>query len=362
MLAQMDATGQAGVMDPATLHSDAVVVDTHNDLLMLTTRRPVEQQATYFRGTWLPQLRQGGVDVQVLPVYIEGGQRPEGALRQTLKMVESGWRVAKGNPDDVQVCLNGADVDAARAAGRIALVLALEGCEAVGTDVQLLETMFRVGVRVASLTHFGRTLLADGSGEDAAGSRLTRAGVEAVGLMEELGLMLDVSHLGAVGVDHVLEIARRPVIATHSSSYELRGHHRNLTDERLKGIAAGGGVVNVNLFAGFLSDNEAEFTVQRAVDHIEHVADVCGPGAVGLGPDFIDQVFAELYPLATELWVEGIDAKRLVPGLEGPAGLPLITQELMRRGWAEQDVRAVVGGNDLRLFRSELGVPLARRL
>jgi membrane dipeptidase len=348
-------------MDPRELHSDAVVVDTHDDLLMLTSRRPKAQQAEYFRTEWLPELRAGGVDVQVLPVYVDDEFRPEGALRQTLKMVESGWTIAEGNPDEVAVCLTGAEVDEVVASGRIALVLALEGCEAVGRDVELLSTLFRVGVRVASLTHFGRTLLADGSGEDPAGSRLTCAGVEAVAAMEDLGLLLDVSHLGAIGVDHVLEIARRPIIATHSSAYELRGHHRNLTDERLKGIAAGTGVVNVNFFAGFLDEDPAQHTVGRLVDHLEHVAAIAGVGAVGLGPDFLDKVFSELHPTLESLVVEGVDAKRYVPGLEGPSGLPLVTEELVRRGWSEADIRAVLGGNDLRLFRAELGVPLSER-
>lgn len=347
--------------DVLQLHHDAVVVDTHDDLLMLTTRRPRSHQAEYFRTDWLPQLRAGGVDVQVLPVFIDDEFRPEGALRQTLKMVESGWTIAEGNPDDVAICLNGSDIEAALASGRIALVLALEGCEAVGRDVELLSTLYRVGVRIASLTHFGRTLLADGSGEDPAGSRLTRAGIEAVAVMEELGLLLDVSHLGAVGVDHVLELARRPVIATHSSAYELRGHHRNLTDERLKGIAAGGGVVNVNFFAGFLSDERDGHTVARLVDHIEHVAQIAGVGAVGLGPDFLDQVFTELYPTVTSMITEGVDAKQYVPGLEGPSGLPLVTEELVRRGWAQGDIRAVLGDNDLRLMSAELGVPLSAR-
>ena len=348
-------------MDALQLHADAVVVDTHDDLLMLTSRRPKAQQAEYFRTSWLPQLRAGGVDVQVLPVFVDDEFRPEGALRQTLKMLESGWTIAEGNPDEVAVCLTGADVDAAVASGRIALVLALEGLEAVGRDVELLSTLFRVGVRVASLTHFGRTLLADGSGEDAAGSRLTRAGVEAVAAMEELGLLVDVSHLGARGVDHVLEVARRPVIATHSSAYELRGHHRNLTDARLQGIAAGGGVVNVNFFAGFLAEERSGHTVARLVDHLEHVAEVAGIGAVGLGPDFLDHVFGELHPGLTELWVEGVDAKAYVPGLEGPAGLPLLTEELVRRDWSEPEVRAALGGNDVRLLRAELGVPLSAR-
>ena len=347
--------------DALALHHDAVVVDTHDDLLMLTSRRPKAQQAAYFRESWLPQLRDGGVDVQVLPVYIDDEYRPEGALRQTLRMIESGWTIAEGNADQVAVCLTGAEVDEVLASGRIALVLALEGCEAVGRDVELLQTLFRVGVRVASLTHWNRNQLADGSGDDSAGSRLTSAGVEAVALMEELGLLVDVSHLGALGVDHVLEVARRPIIATHSSAYELRGHHRNLTDARLKGIAAGAGVINVNLFAGFLDEDPDRATVARAVDHIEHVADVAGLGSVGLGPDFLDQVFSELHPGVDSLLLEGIDVKRYVPGLEGPRGLPLLTEELVRRGWSDEDVRAVLGGNDLRLFRAELGVPLSAR-
>ena len=348
-------------MDALALHHDAVVVDTHDDLLMLAARRPRAEQASYFREAWLPQLRNGGVDVQLLPVFVDDEFRPEGALRQTLRMLESGWTIAEGNSDEVAICLTGSDIDVALAEGKIALVLALEGCEAIGRDVELLSTLYRVGVRVASLTHFGRTLLADGSGEDPAGSRLTKAGVDAVAVMEELGLLVDVSHLGALGVDHVLELARRPVLASHSSAHELRGHHRNLTDERLTGIAAGGGVVNVNLFAGFLSDSPAGHTVARVVDHLEHVAGTAGPAAVGLGPDFLSQVFAELYPGVRSFDVEGVDALAYVPGLEGPAGLPLVTAELVERGWAAQEIRAVLGGNDLRLFRAELGVPLAER-
>ena len=119
----------------------------------------------------------------------------------------------------------------------------------------------------------------------------------------------------------------------------------------------------VSAALGRLADHmtRAADTVARLVDHLEHVAEVAGTGAVGLGPDFLDQVFAELHPGVTELWVEGVDAKAYVPGLEGPAGLPLLTEELVRRGWSEPDVRAVLGGNDVRLLRAELGVPLAAR-
>lgn len=346
-----DATIQA-------LHHDAVVADTHNDLLMLVARKPAAEQAAYFRDVWLPQLKAGGVDVQVLPVFIDDDFRPEGALRQTLRMIEAGHRVAERNADAVQLCTTGEEIDAALADGRIALVLALEGCEAVGTDVGLLESLARLGVRMASFTHFGRTALADGSAEDAAGSRLTRAGIEALQLLEELGVLVDVSHLSAGGTDHVLELARRPVVASHSSAYALQAHHRNLTDERLKGIAASGGVVGVNFFFGFIDPLNP--TVARVVDHIEHVASIAGIDHVGLGPDFIQQVMVEGTPPICMTDFEGLDLMTTVDGLAGPDGLPLVTAELVRRGWPERDVRKVLGENWLRVFRSELGRPAGR--
>jgi membrane dipeptidase len=340
--------------DAERLHHDAAVVDTHNDLLMLVARQTAGRQADYFRIHWLPQLQAGGVDVQVLPVFIDDDYRPEGALRQTLRMIEAAHRVAEANSDSVALCRTGTDIDDALASSRIALVLALEGCEAVGVDVPILATLFRLGVRMASFTHFGRTALADGSAEDAAGSRLTGAGVEAVGLMESLGMLVDVSHLSAAGTDHVLELAKRPVVASHSSAHALRRHHRNLTDERLKGIAATGGVVGVNFFYGFIDPDEP--TVARLVDHIEHVASVAGIDHVGLGPDFVKEVFEQLTPpIAGPVDFEGLDGSTVIPGLDGPAGLPLVTAELVQRGWPEVDIRKVLGDNWLRVFRAELG-------
>src|SRR3954467_498914 len=206
---------------------------------------------------------------------------------------------------------------------------------------------------MVSFTHFGRTALADGSAEDGAGSRLTAAGIAAVHLLEELSVLIDVSHLSAAGSDHVLELATRPVVASHSSAHALCQHHRNLTDTRLKGIATTGGVVGVNFFYGFI--DPANPSVDRLVDHIEHIASVAGIDHVGLGPDFIKEVFEELpLPPDGEL-LGGFDDKLTIPGLDGPTGLPLVTEALVRRGWRLNDIRKVLGDNWLRVFRSDLG-------
>ncbi|GLW07789.1 peptidase [Microtetraspora sp. NBRC 13810] len=341
--------------ESAALHRRAVVADTHNDLLMAVSARRPDRWASFFRAQWLPQLRDGGVNVQVLPVFIDDQYRPEGALRQTLRMIECAHTLAEGNADAVRLCLDAEQIDQTLAEGRIALVLALESAPGIDASVELFATMHRLGVRVASIAHWRRTPLADGSGEDATGGRLTEAGVQAVREMERLGIVFDVSHLGAAGVGHVLELATRPVIATHSSARALRDHHRNLTDDQLRGVAATGGVVCVNFLPGFLAEDPVDFTVERLLDHIEHVAEVAGVDHTGLGPDFVREVMIDLTPPCCEdTGVDGLDVLATLPGIEGPRGLPLVTQGLVKRGVPEEDILKIVGGNVLRLLRSEL--------
>lgn len=336
-----------------TLHDRAVVADTHNDLLMGVSARPHEQWAEFFRERWLPQLVAGGVNLQVLPVFIDDDYRPEGALRQTLRMIECAHVIAEGNPDAVRLCRTGAEIDQALADDKIALVLALESMPGLDASVELISTVHRLGVRVASIAHWGRTPLADGSGEDATGSGLTSYGVAALREMERLGIVFDVSHLGASGVAHVLELATRPVMATHSSVRALRDHHRNLTDDQLRAVAATGGVICVNFFAPFLTDGEP--TLEHLLDHILHAVDVAGIDHVGLGPDFIREIMDELTrPCCDGVNTRGVDPKSAIPGLEGPTGLPMVTEGLLRRGLGEKEVAQVIGGNVHRFFQEQL--------
>ncbi|WP_084957729.1 dipeptidase [Thermoactinospora rubra] len=337
------------------LHEQAVVADAHNDLLMAVSARPREWWPEFFRERWLPQLRAGGVRLQVLPVFIDDQYRPEGALRQTLRMIECAHVIAEGNPDAVRLCRTGAEIDQALAERKIALVLALESMPGIDASIELIATMHRLGVRIASIAHWGRTPLADGSGEDATGSGLTSHGVAALREMERLGIVFDVSHLGASGVAHVLELAAKPVMATHSSARALRDHHRNLTDEQLRGVAATGGLICVNFLAAFLTEGEA--TLDDLLDHFEHIAGVVGVDHVGIGADFIREVMDDLTPqwcCETPPMVRGIDARAAIPGLEGPSGLPMVTEGLLKRGFSEEDTLKIMGGNMHRFLKERL--------
>lgn len=344
----------ADVVDARALHDDAVVVDTHNDLILLVDHFDRKQQPDHFGRFWLPELRAGGVDVQVLPIFIDEPFQTEGALRRTLLLAERIHELAEEHADDVAVCLTGADIDAAVAAGRIALVIALEGSHAVGQDPAIIRSLWRVGVRMASFTHFGRTFLADGSAfDDSSNSRLTPQGIEVLAEMERLGMVFDLSHLGAAGVDHVLELATRPVIASHSACLGLQDIHRNLGDAQIKAIAASGGVVGVAAAIPFFIGPD-EPTAERAVDHIEHVIEVAGIDHVGIGPDFVDDYYQAVYGgwvLPPDLAEDFTDAE-----VSRPSDLPKLTEVMVRRGFGADDIRKVLGGNFLRVFREVLGV------
>jgi len=329
------------------------VADAHNDLLMLVQH--FRDDAGYFQRNWLPQLRAGQVATQVLPVYVDEEWLPELALRQTLRLIETALATI-GSCPELTLCTEPGDVASALAGGQIGIVLALEGCPAVGPDVELLATFARLGVRVASLTHFGRNSLADGSAEDGTGGRLTRAGVRAVSLMQSLGLLVDVSHLSLAGTRHVLDITQAPVLATHSSCRALREHHRNLPDAELAAIAATGGVIGINFFPLFISAGTP--AISDVIDHIEHAAGVAGVEHVGLGPDFTREIAEVLYGGGHV--IEGCDMAATVPGAAGPADLPAVAAAMSDRGFSPADVAAVMGGNLRRLLNESIGGPPRR--
>jgi membrane dipeptidase len=173
--------------------------------------------------------------------------------------------------------------------------------------------------------------------------------------MERLGMLMDVSHLSMAGTEHVLELASRPVIASHSSARAVLDHHRNLRDDVIRRIAALGGVVGVNLFYGFVDPRMP--TIDRVIDHIEHVAAVGGIDHVGIGPDFIHEHAMELYSNYPDFQIEGMTLLGSIEGLEGSRQLPNLTDAMLRRGFTEGDVRKILGENFLRVFGQVMGVP-----
>ncbi len=304
------------------------VADSHLDLLLAVRHQRERGHDDPFGAFWLPQLKSGGVRLQVLPVCTEEQFAGEGALRRCLLLLEEARRLADVHGDDVAIVTSDDELDACLESGRIALLLAIEGAEPVGRDLEVLDVLWRSGVRMCSLSWNRRTMLADGIGETDTGGRLTSLGVAAVGRLEELGVVVDVSHLSEAGFFHLAEVARKPFIASHSSCRAVCDHPRNLSDDQLRVVAERDGFVALNAFGPFLS--EVAPTISDLVDHVEHAMTMVGIERVGLGTDFIDDVAQVVDPVLTGVLVD-LSSMPVTHGLQRPADYPALASALGER-------------------------------
>jgi membrane dipeptidase len=304
------------------------MADCHDDLLMGVVHQQERGHADPFGDFWLPQLREGGVVLQVLPIYTEQQFIGEGALRRALRYVETAWQIADRHADDVALVTTASEMHEAIDSGRIAMVLAFEGMEPVGHEVDVIDSFWRMGVRMASLTWNRRTMFADGLGESATGAGLSSLGVAAVERMEELGMIVDVSHLSDAGFEHIARVAQRPFVASHSSCRAVHGHPRNLSDEMLRAIADSGGFAGMNAYGGFVGD--AHPGVAEYVDHIAHAVQVVGAERVGLGCDFVADLFVHMDPIVGGILLQP-DQLGTIKGIERPAVLAALGPRLVER-------------------------------
>jgi membrane dipeptidase len=353
------------------IHDDLPVVDGHNDLPWAIHLHAEGDLDRADPGTPLPQfhtdverLRRGGVGVQFWSVYVPS--RSPAPLRQTLEQIDLTLRMIDRNSADLQLARTTKDIADIRAAGKIACLLGAEGGHAIEGSLAALRMLHTLGVRYMTLTHAENVPWADSATDEPAHGGLTDFGVEVVHEMNRIGMLVDISHVSVDTMRDALEVSRAPLIASHSSAAALTDHPRNIPDEVLRGVAGAGGVVMVNFFPGFVLQAAAEMTrgmfeVHRALqseltddrevdarmramqlenpiprgsvddvaDHVEHVARVAGVDHVGLGSDF-----------------DGIETTPI--GLEDVSTYPAITERLLARGWSEEDVRKVLGGNALR--------------
>lgn len=321
------------------------MADCHDDLLMGVVHQQERGHADPFGDFWLPQLREGGVVLQVLPIYTEQQFIGEGALRRALRYVEAAWQIADRHAHDVALVTTASEMHAAIESGRIAMVLAFEGMEPVGHEVDVIDSFWRLGIRMASLTWNRRTMFADGLGESATGAGLSSLGVAAIERMEDLGMIVDVSHLSDAGFEHIARVAKRPFIASHSSCRAVHGHPRNLSDEMLRAIADSGGFAGMNAYGGFVGD--AGPGVPEYVEHIAHAVEVVGADRVGLGCDFVADIFVQLDPIVGGILLEP-DQLGTIRGIERPADLaalgPLLVERLGPEAAAQVSSGTLVAG------------------
>jgi membrane dipeptidase len=323
-------------------HRDARVVDAHSDILMdVRLRRRggelVGPEDHTLQRYHLPGLTAGGVNALVLALYVEPYFR-EAMLRETLLMIDDLHEEIAESDGAIRLIRTREDVD--RPGPGLDVLLSIEGVESLAADLGILRLLFTLGLRALGLTWFGRTMAADGSGESETGGGLTRFGRDVVRECNRLGILVDVSHLSERGFWDVLAIAQGPVIASHSNARAVSEHHRNLTDEQLRAIAQTGGCVGLNAYRPFVDEEPARQTLDRLLDHGDHMAGVMGPGHVGLGLDLLE-------------YDPGFKGAA-VEGLRDHPELPALTTRLLERGAGEDEVRGILGENWLRIWREVL--------
>lgn len=315
-----------------SLHRAALVFDAHADTLTEMTDRGYDLDGGP-EGSHLdlPRCADGVLDAQVLTAFVSPRCLPDGAADRVRQLLDTLDRQLARFPERVALCRGPGEIAAARAAGRLAIVGAIEGGHAIEDDLDVLAEFHGRGVRTMTLTWNNSNEWADGCGDDGPHGGLTDRGREVVAAMEELGMVVDISHVAASTFDDVLAVATRPLIASHSCARALRDHPRNLTDDQLRAIAATGGVACVNFYPGFLVDDGQVADLEVLLDHVEHFLSVVGPEHVGLGSDF-----------------DGIPCGP--DGMEDVADLPRLTDGLLRRGHDEAAVTALLGANLARVF------------
>ena len=319
------------------MHQKAIVFDGHCDTILeiMNHKRNLEKKSTDGHLD-IPRMKEGGIDVQFFAVFIEDIYKPERSLKRTLQLIDCFYREIEKNQDDISLVTNYNQIEEANRAGKIAAILSIEGGEALEGDLGVLRVLYRLGVRLLTLTWNQRNQIADGIGESRTGSGLTEFGLKVIDEMNDLRMLIDVSHLSETGFWDVIKRSKAPIVASHSNCYALCPHPRNLKDEQIKALADKGGVIGITFVPNFLTQEKRKTTVKDVVKHIDYLVEKVGVDYVGLGSDF-----------------DGTGGLPL--GLEGVDKISNITEELLNRGYKEREIEKILGSNFLRVFKEVVG-------
>ncbi len=357
------------------VHRRAIIVDGHCDTPYRLLRHNVhlDEHDTEAQAD-LRMLQEGGITATFFAAYVPGFYSGRGAARFAHQLIDIIEEEAARRPDALTLCVSAAGIRKAKSDGKIALMIGIEGGHAIEDSLDTLRDLYGRGARYMTLTHVNTNNWCDSSGDAARHNGLTDFGRDVVRTMNDLGMIVDVSHISDKAFRDVIETTRVPVVATHSSCRALCRHPRNMTDDMLRTLAANGGVCMINFFSAFISDEVAQVimnaqkpgkkngdptggteempddrtdwdsylqwfqslgcpvaTLDQVAGHIFHAASVAGIDHVGIGSDF-----------------DGVPS--LPDGLGTASTLPALTARLMERGMSEGDVEKVLGGNFMRVF------------
>jgi len=357
------------------LHREAVVWDCHNDLAYRVLYESLDIGDRLPAGhVDIPRLKEGEVDVQVVALFVQNYLYPDKAAVQCFQLIEAMTNAIEKNSDSVELARTGADIERIVSQGKIAMPLAIEGGHAIEDKLDNLRKFHELGVSSMTLAHGISHGWADSSFDEPRWDGINDLGQTVVKEMNRIGMVIDVSHVSDAAFYDVLETSEAPIICSHSGCRAVNPHIRNITDDMLRALSKNGGVIGIVFELGYLSPEYSKArTEQRAIarrifskvpviedfdlriaaehlnqgrdwplenlptiedllDHIEHAVKVAGVDHVGLG--------ADMYPRTPS-----------PVGIRGVQDYPNITRGLKKRGFSDEDVKKVMGGNFLRIWK-----------
>jgi membrane dipeptidase len=363
------------------IHRDAIVIDTHNDVISTVSMRGMNIDLDLAPRTHSDTKRflQSGIDVQVFAIFSDERFGKDTAFKYANIEIDTLESIVRRNADKMRMVYNPADLDAVVKNGLFGCMMGLEGGHMIEDRIENLDSLYKRGVRYMTLTWNNSTSWASSAWDETkntiAKKGLSDLGKQIVRRMNELGMIVDVSHVGEQTFWDVIATTRKPIIASHSCAHALCPVPRNLKDDQIKAIGKNGGVIHLNFYSGFIDSNYnarlaifnkahqaekdslknlkmAEWEIEEwlnkeypkeaehlrpplsfMLDHIDHIVRLIGVDHVGIGSDF-----------------DGISSSPR--GLDDVTDMPQLTKALLKRGYSKSDVRKILGENFIRVFRA----------
>lgn len=323
----------------------------------------------------LPRLREGGVRAPFFALWVPTYYKGAEAVRRTLELRDAAQRLFDQHPDQVELAQSASDIERIVKSGKIAAVLTTEGGHQIDDDLAVLREYRRRGILAMTLTHFRNNDWADSSTDKPEHNGLTPFGKEVVREMNRIGMIVDVSHVSDKTFYDAIAVSTKPVILSHSSCRALSDVPRNVTDDMLRALAKNGGVVGINFGEGFVNPKDAEM-LKRAVNNISYkVPDLVGKAlddyaAEELKRDMapqkvaatIDDVVAQIDHAVKVAGIDHVGIGSDFDGISGPPNglediskMPYLVAALLKKGYSDDDVKKIMGGNTLRVIRAVEG-------
>jgi len=333
------------------LHTGGVI-DMHFDLPMdLYEKR---DRKNVLETEFLPELQAGSISVIGAAIYIEDRYLPDSGLRVALDQIARLYS-EKGRSEHFAICKTYEDIQNAREAGKISLLITMEGAEPLGSDLDLLRVFYELGVRSIGLTHARSNAAGHGGAFTATGSSpegLTAFGRHVIRECERLGILIDLAHVNPAGFEEILSLTTKPPIVSHTNVRHYYDIERNISDTQIKMLGERGGVIGVNSI--LVSPKEEESTMGRYIDHIEHIANLIGIDSVAIGFDFFEFIYRQWTESRQKELAAKLATPHFIPDLRNHSNARNLTRRLIERGFSDKHIEKILRGNWLRIFQEML--------